>query len=112
MTIGGKSSRNCSRLWPRCCWSGNYGTINHQTWYNVGLMAIANVTADAELARKVVTMTGGYRDQLARAIGPDGMWREGTMAYHGTLCKRWKSWSMRKKLGLPLAEAPCFATDV
>ena len=61
----------------------NYGTINHQTWYNAGLMSIANVTADRDLARKVVTMTGGYRDQLARAIGPDGMWREGTMAYHG-----------------------------
>ncbi|MGE0607953.1 MAG: heparinase II/III family protein [Pirellulales bacterium] len=61
----------------------NYGTINHQTWYNAGLMAIANVNADAKLARKVVTMRGGYRDQLARAIGSDGMWREGTMAYHG-----------------------------
>lgn len=61
----------------------NYGTINHQTWYNAGLMAIANVTADAELAKKVVTMRGGYHDQLERAIGPDGMWREGTMAYHG-----------------------------
>lgn len=60
----------------------NYDTINHQTWYNAGLLAIANVTADRELARKVIAMRGGYRDQLARAIGPDGMWREGTMAYH------------------------------
>jgi hypothetical protein len=60
----------------------NYGTINHQTWYNAGLLSIANVTADRDLAEKVITMPGGYRDQLARAIGPDGMWREGTMAYH------------------------------
>lgn len=85
----------------------NYGTINHQTWYNAGLMAIANVTEDADLARKVVTMTGGYRDQLARAIGPDGMWREGTMAYHGYALQAMEELvDAGQHLGLPLAEEP------
>lgn len=85
----------------------NYGTINHQTWYNAGLMAIANVTADADLANKVVTMTGGYRDQLARAIGPDGMWREGTMAYHGYALQAMEELvDAGRRIGLPLDQEP------
>jgi len=55
----------------------NQGINNHQTWYNAGLMAIASVLGDAELARKVVTMCGGFRDQLARSVGEDGLWYEG-----------------------------------
>lgn len=60
----------------------NQGINNHQTWYNAGLMAIASVRGDAELVRTVLTMRGGYRDQLERSIGADGLWYEGTMAYH------------------------------
>ncbi len=60
----------------------NQGTSNHQTWYNAGLLAVASVLEDAELARKVITMRGGFHDQLERSVGSDGLWCEGTMAYH------------------------------
>ena len=60
----------------------NQGISNHQTWYNAGLMAIASVLADGDLARRVVTMRGGVRDQLVRSVDEDGFWYEGTMAYH------------------------------
>lgn len=59
----------------------NQGINNHQTWYNAGLMAIASVLADAELVEKVLTMRGGFHDQLAHSLGDDGLWYEGTMAY-------------------------------
>lgn len=59
----------------------NHGINNHQSWYNAGLMAIASVLADAELVEKVLTMRGGFHDQLDRSFGDDGIWYEGTMAY-------------------------------
>ena len=60
----------------------NVGINNHQTWYNAGLLAIASVLADADLAKKVLTMRGGFLDQLERSVGGDGLWYEGTMVYH------------------------------
>ena len=55
---------------------------NHQTWYNAGMMNIANVLGDAELVRTVLTMDEGYYSQLDSKINADGLWAEGTMAYH------------------------------
>ncbi len=85
----------------------NQDTINHQTWYNAGLMAIAAVTSDADLVKKVLTMRGGYYDQLNRALGSDGLWLEGAMVYH-----QYALQAMREivdagmKLHLPLQDAP------
>jgi hypothetical protein len=59
----------------------NHDINNHQSWYNAGLMSIASVLADADLVEKVLTMRGGFHDQLARSFGDDGIWYEGTMAY-------------------------------
>lgn len=60
----------------------NQGINNHQTWYNAGLMAIASTLGDAALMQRMLTMQGGFYDQLQRSIGDDGLWYEGTMAYH------------------------------
>jgi len=60
----------------------NQGINNHQTWYNAGLMCIASVLADAEMVEKVLNMTGGFYHQIKNSIGSDGLWYEGTMAYH------------------------------
>lgn len=60
----------------------NQGINNHQTWYNAGLMHIAAVLDDRELAEKVLSMKGGFYDQLERSIDADGLWYEGTIAYH------------------------------
>ena len=59
----------------------NQGINNHQTWYNAGLMAIASVLSDEELVQQVLTMRGGFHDQLQRSLGDDGLWYEGAMAY-------------------------------
>ncbi len=52
----------------------NQDINNHQTWYNAGLMAIASVTGNADLVEKVLSMRGGFYDQLKRSIGSDGLW--------------------------------------
>lgn len=76
---------------------------NHQTWYNAGLMAIASVLGDRELIDKVLTMRGGFHDQLKRSVGSDGQWYEGTMAYHNyALQAMIEIVDAGRRLGLPL----------
>ena len=85
----------------------NQDIINHQTWYNAGLMAIASVRADAALVKKILTMRGGYLDQLQRGLGDDGLWHEGTMAYHNyALQAMLELVDAGRRLGLPLHEQP------
>lgn len=82
---------------------------NHQTWYNAGLMAIASVLADKELVQKVLTMRGGFHDQLKRSLGRDGVWYEGTMAYHNyALQAMIEIVDAGRRLGLPLHQEPAF----
>jgi len=76
---------------------------NHQTWYDAGLMCIASVLADEALVEKVLTMRGGFFDQLDRSIGADGLWCEGTLAYHGyALSAMIEEVDAARRLGLPL----------
>ncbi len=87
----------------------NQDINNHQTWYNAGLMAIASVLADETLVDKVLTMRGGFRDQLQRSLGDDGLWYEGAMAYQNyALQAMAEIVDAGRKLGLPLHEAPRF----
>jgi hypothetical protein len=87
----------------------NQDINNHQTWYNAGLMAIASVLGDKDLVRKVLTMRGGYRDQLARSIGKDGLWYEGTMAYHNyALQAMIEIVDAGRRLEMPLHQEPAF----
>ncbi|MFP4028377.1 MAG: heparinase II/III family protein [Candidatus Brocadiia bacterium] len=87
----------------------NQGRSNHQTWYNAGLMAIASVLEDKELVRKTLTMKGGYFDQLDRSVGQDGLWFEGTMAYHRyALQAMLEIVEAGQKMGLPLHKHPKF----
>jgi hypothetical protein len=87
----------------------NQGINNHQTWYDAGLMAIASVLADAALVDKVLTMRGGFHDQLERSFGDDGLWYEGSMAYQNyALQALVQTVDAGRKLGLPLHESPRF----
>jgi hypothetical protein len=87
----------------------NQGINNHQSWYDAGLMAIGSVLADAALVEKVVTMRGGFRDQLAKSFGDDGLWYEGTMAYQNyALQALVQTVDAGRKLGLALHEEPRF----
>ena len=87
----------------------NQGINNHQTWYNGGLMAISSVLGDAQLVDKVLTMRGGFFDQLERSVGADGLWYEGTVAYHNyALQAMVEIADAGRRMGLPLHEAPKF----
>jgi len=87
----------------------NQGINNHQTWYDAGLMAIASVLGDAALVDKVLTMHGGFFDQLEHSFGDDGLWYEGTMAYQNyALQALVQTVDAGRKLGLPLHESPRF----
>lgn len=87
----------------------NQGINNHQSWYDAGLMAIGSVLADGPLVEKVVSMPGGFRDQLARSFGDDGLWYEGTMAYQNyALQALVQTVDAGRRLGLPLHEDPRF----
>lgn len=89
-------------------WS-NLDINNHQTWYNAGLMAIASVLADGKLVDRVLTMRGGFRDQLRRSVGSDGHWYEGAMAYHNyALQAMIEIADAGRRLGLPLHQEQRF----
>lgn len=87
----------------------NQGINNHQTWYNAGLMAIANVLGDEQMVRKVITMRGGFDHQLADSVGDDGLWYEGAMAYHFYALDAMRYIvEFGKRIGLRLHERPRF----
>lgn len=87
----------------------NQGINNHQSWYDAGLMAIGSVLGDAAMVEKVITMRGGFRDQLAKSFGDDGLWYEGTMAYQNyALQALVQTVDAGRRLGLPLHEEPRF----
>ncbi len=87
----------------------NLDINNHQTWFDAGLISIASVLGDADLVNKVLTMRGGYYDQLKRSIDNDGLWYEGTMAYQRyALQAMIEVVDAGRKLGLPLHEEPRF----
>jgi hypothetical protein len=87
----------------------NQGTSNHQTWYNAGLVAIASTLADERLLAEVVSMRGGFLDQLERSVGPEGLWWEGTVAYHNYALQAMIAIADGgRRVGLPLHESPRF----
>jgi hypothetical protein len=85
----------------------NQDINNHQTWYDAGLMCIASVLADERLVDRVLTMRGGFFDQLERAVGADGLWYEGTNAYHSyALQALIQQVDAGRRLGLPMHDHP------
>jgi len=87
----------------------NQDINNHQTWYNAGLMAIAGALGDAALARRVLTMKGGFFDQLHRSLGDDGLWYEGAIAYHFyALSAMMEIAEIGRRIGLPLHDVARF----
>lgn len=85
----------------------NQGINNHQTWYNAGLIAIASVLGDADLIERVLTMKGGVEFQLEKSIGNDGLWYEGSMAYHNyALQPMVQIADMTRRLGLDVYKSP------
>jgi hypothetical protein len=89
----------------------NQDINNHQTWYDAGLMAIASVLDDADLVHRVLTMRGGYFDQLNRSVGRDGIWYEGTMAYQNYALQAVREIvEAARRMGIKLYDDPKFKT--
>lgn len=87
----------------------NQGINNHQTWYNAGLLSIACILEDEALARRVLSMRGGFFDQLERSIKADGLWYEGAMAYHKyALLAMVEIVNAAERMGWTLGEEPKF----
>ncbi|QDU96657.1 heparinase II/III domain-containing protein [Lignipirellula cremea] len=104
-----KVERDFFRATAKTLLAFNQGINNHQTWYNAGLMAIASVLADAEMVEQVLTMRGGFRDQLQRSLGDDGLWYEGAMAYQNyALQAMVEIVDAGRRMGLPLQDEPRF----
>ncbi len=56
---------------------------NHQTWFNAAYAAVGGAIGDAELLHAAIHAPGaGMLWQLENSITEDGIWYEGTMAYH------------------------------
>jgi hypothetical protein len=85
----------------------NQGINNHQAWYNGGLMCIANALGDKDLMNKILTMRGGFYDQVKRSMGDNGFWYEGSMAYHNYALQAMKEViDAGRRAGVPLHEEP------
>ncbi|MHB9134674.1 MAG: heparinase II/III domain-containing protein [Armatimonadota bacterium] len=55
---------------------------NHQTWFNAAYATVAVATFDDALMRSAVEDRPGLLWQLEHSVTEDGLWYEGTMAYH------------------------------
>ncbi len=55
---------------------------NHQTWFNAAYVTVGAVIGDAELVMEGLYGRYGLLWQLANSVTDDGLWYEGTIAYH------------------------------
>lgn len=55
---------------------------NHQTWFNAAYANVGVAIGDAELVRAAFYGKPGLQWQLEHSVTVDGLWYEGTMAYH------------------------------
>ncbi|MCE9589072.1 MAG: heparinase II/III family protein [Planctomycetes bacterium] len=82
-------------------------TSNHQTWFNGGMIAVGATLGDAKLIDRVMTMHDGVLDQIATNVGPDGLWNEGTVAYHNyALQALLATVDITRNLGMHLQDHP------
>ena len=82
-------------------------TSNHQTWFNAGMIAVGSTLGDAALIERVLTMQNGVLDQLENNIGADGLWNEGTIAYHNyALQALLETVNITRRLGMRLQDHP------
>jgi len=86
---------------------------NHQTWLNAGLMCIASVLGDTKLVNRILDMERGFYYQLKNNIDEDGMWNEGTMAYHNyALQALVATVDAGRRIGIPLEKEKKFRSMI
>lgn len=60
----------------------SYAKNNHRTWFNAAYANVGVATGDKKLLDDAINAQGGLLWQLGNSITSDGIWYEGTMAYH------------------------------
>ncbi len=86
---------------------------NHQTWLNAGVMCISSVLGDAQLVNRILHMKRGFFYQLRQNIDADGMWNEGTMAYHSyALQALVATVDAGRRIGIPLHKEKKFRSMI
>ncbi|MHC4886336.1 MAG: heparinase II/III domain-containing protein, partial [Planctomycetota bacterium] len=55
---------------------------NHRTWFNATFMVVGLAIGDAKLIQESLTGSAGLHQQIRNSITDDGLWFEGTNAYH------------------------------
>ncbi|MGB9642368.1 MAG: heparinase II/III domain-containing protein [Candidatus Ratteibacteria bacterium] len=58
------------------------GRNNHQTWFNAAYAVVGLVTGDEVLMKESIYGKYGLLWQIENSITSDGLWYEGTIAYH------------------------------
>ena len=58
------------------------GRNNHQTWFNAAYAVVGLVTGDETLLKESIYGKYGLLWQIENSITSDGLWYEGTIAYH------------------------------
>jgi hypothetical protein len=58
------------------------GKNNHQTWFNAAYTVVGLVTGDEHLMKEGIYGRYGLLWQVENSITADGLWYEGTIAYH------------------------------
>lgn len=58
------------------------GRNNHMTWYNAAAAVVGAVLGQADLLNKAINGAKGLRYQLSECVSIEGLWCEGTFAYH------------------------------
>lgn len=59
------------------------GKGNHQTWHNTGLIWLGACLEDAAMIRAALDdEKNGFHFQMKESVNEDGLWYEGTFAYH------------------------------
>ncbi|MCM8788675.1 MAG: heparinase II/III family protein, partial [Candidatus Omnitrophica bacterium] len=58
------------------------GKNNHQTWFNAAYSVVGLITGDEELMKESIYGRFGLLWQIENSITADGLWYEGTIAYH------------------------------
>lgn len=58
------------------------GRNNHQTWFNAAYAVVGLVTSEPSLIKEAIHGRYGLIYQINNSITEDGLWYEGTIAYH------------------------------
>lgn len=55
---------------------------NHTTWYNAAAATVGAVLGRSDLLDKAINGAKGLRFQFTNSVNEEGLWHEGTIAYH------------------------------